>query len=132
MKKVKISKHIKTNAEKILVIGSCGSGVESRLLNHNLKKTDRFIIYQSVEQMKMKEEDFCNYDCIVIFSTLLDGDDYIKEFLLRYVISKDRLTVPLYYYIPEKRSDLKDVIVFKKYISGYKAYRKEKLKIKLW
>ena len=29
MKKVKISKHMKTKAEKILVIGSCGSGIES-------------------------------------------------------------------------------------------------------
>ena len=26
---------MKTKAEKILVIGSCGSGIESRLLNHN-------------------------------------------------------------------------------------------------
>lgn len=131
MKKVKISKHIKTKAEKILVIGSCGSGIESRLLNHNLKQNDRFIIYQSIEQMKMKEDDFCNYDCIVIFSTLLDGDDYIKEFLLRYVISKDSSMVPLSYYIPAKGTDLKDVIVFKKYISGYTAYRKEKLENKL-
>ena len=37
MKKVNISKHIKTNAEKILVIGQPGSGIESRLLNHNIK-----------------------------------------------------------------------------------------------
>lgn len=34
MKKVKISKHMKTKAEKILVIGSCGSG-KSKFLSQS-------------------------------------------------------------------------------------------------
>ena len=67
MKKVKISKHMKTKAEKILVIGSQGSGIESRLLNHNPKQIDRFVIYQSIEEMKRAKDDFYNYKCIKYF-----------------------------------------------------------------
>lgn len=84
MKKVKICKHMKTKAEKILVIGSQGSGIESRLLNHNPKQINRFVIYQSIEEMKRAEDDFYNYNCIIIFSALLiskkDDMDYYKDF----------------------------------------------------
>lgn len=74
MKSVKISKHMKTKAEKILVIGNQGSGIENRLLNHNPKQTDRFVIYQSIGEMKRAEDDFYNYNYIVIFSALSTKD----------------------------------------------------------
>lgn len=47
---------MKTKAEKILVIGSWGSGIESRLLNHNPKQINRFVIYQSIEELPTEEE----------------------------------------------------------------------------
>jgi len=77
---------MKTKAEKILVIGSQGSGIESRLLNHNPKQINRFVIYQSIEEMKRAEDDFYNYNCIIIFSALLiskkDDMDYYEKYLL--------------------------------------------------
>ena len=133
MKKVKISKHMKTKAERILVIGSCGSGIESRLLNHNPKQINRFVIYQSIEEMKRAEDDFYNYNCIIIFSALLiskkDDMDYYKDFLLYKVVCKDKLICPLADYIPLGLG-LNEVIVFERGIGGYSAYEKEKLKSK--
>lgn len=130
MKKVKISKHMKTKAEKILVIGSCGSGIESRLLNHNPKQIDRFVIYQSIEEMKRAGDDFYNYNCIIIFSVLLiskkNDMDYYKDFLLYRVVCKDKLAA----YIPLGLG-LNEIIVFEKGIDGYSVYLKEKLKSKL-
>lgn len=133
MKKVKICKHMKTKAEKILVIGSYGSGIESRLLNHNPKQINRFVIYQSIEEMKRAEDDFYNYNCIIIFSALLiskkDDMDYYKDFLLYKVVCKDKLFCPLADYIPLGLG-LNEVIVFERGIGGYSAYEKEKLKSK--
>lgn len=133
MKKVKVSKHIKTKAEKILVIGSCESEIEIRLLNHNPKQIDRFVIYQSIEEMKKAEDDFYNYDCIIIFSALLaskkDDMDYYKDFLLYEVGCKDKLLCPLSSYIP-LGFDLNKVVIFKRDIGGYSVYEKEKLKNK--
>ena len=129
MKKVKICKHMKTKAEKILVIGSYGSGIESRLLNHNPKQINRFVIYQSIEEMKRAEDDFYNYNCIIIFSALLiskkDDMDYYKDFLLYRVVCKDKLAA----YIPLGLG-LNEIIVFEKGIDGYSAYEKEKLNSK--
>lgn len=131
MKKIKISKHMKTKAEKILVIGSQGSGIESQLLNHNLKQVDRFVIYQSIGEMKRAEDDFYNYNCIVIFSALSTKDmDYYKDFLLWRVVCKDNPLCPLSFYIPFALG-LNEVIVFKKGVGGYSVYLKEKLKSKL-
>lgn len=133
MKKIKICKHTKTKAEKILVIGSCGSGIESRLLNHNTKQINRFVIYQSIEEMKRAEDDFYNYNCIIIFSDLLiskkDDMDYYKDFLLYKVVCKDKLLCPLAAYIPLGLG-LNEVIVFERGIDGYSVYEKEKLKSK--
>lgn len=133
MKKVKISKHTKTKAEKILVIGSYGSGIESRLLNHNPKQINRFVIYQSIEEMKRAEDDFYNYNCIIIFSALLiskkDDMDYYKNFLLYKVIYKDKLFCPLAAYIP-LGFGLNEVIVFERGIGGYSVCVEEKLKSK--
>lgn len=133
MKKVKISKHMKTKAEKILVIGSCGSGIESRLLNHNPKQINRFVIYQSIEEMKRAGDDFYNYNCIIIFSALLiskkEDMDYYKDFLLYRVAYKDMSLCPLADYIPLGLG-LNEVIVFERGIGGYSAYEKEKLKSK--
>lgn len=130
MKKIKISKHMKTKAEKILVIGSQGSGIESRLLNHNLKQTDRFVIYQSIEEMRRAEDDFYNYNCIIIFSALSTKDmDYYKDFLLQRVVWKDKLLCPLSSYIP-LGFGLNEVIIFEKGAGGYSVYLKEKLKSK--
>ena len=130
MKKVKICKHMKTKAEKILVIGSYGSGIESRLLNHNPKQINRFVIYQSIEEMKRAEDDFYNYNCIIIFSALLiskkDDMDYYKDFLLYKVVCKDKLLCPLAAYIPLGLG-LNEIIVFEKGIDGYSVYEKEKL-----
>lgn len=129
MKKVKICKHMKTKAEKILVIGSYGSGIESRLLNHNPKQINRFVIYQSIEEMKRAGDDFYNYNCIIIFSALLiskkDDMDYYKDFLLYRVVCKDKLAA----YIPLCLG-LNEIIVFEKGIDGYSVYEKEKLKSK--
>lgn len=125
---------MKTKAEKILVIGSCGSGIESRLLNHNPKQINRFVIYQSIEEMKRAEDDFYNYNCIIIFSALLiskkDDIDYYKDFLLYRVVYKDNPLCPLSSYIPFALG-LNEVIVFKKGVGGYSVYLKEKLKSKL-
>lgn len=130
MKKVKISKHMKTKAEKILVIGSQGSGIESRLLNHNPKQINRFVIYQSIEEMKRAWDDFYNYNCIIIFSALPTKDmDYYKDFLLYRVVYKDKLLCPLAAYIPLGLG-LNEIIVFEKGIDGYSVYEKEKLKSK--
>lgn len=133
MKKVKISKHMKTKAEKILVIGSCGSGIESRLLNHNPKQINRFVIYQSIEEMQRAGDDFYNYNCIIIFSALLiskkDNMDYYKDFLLYRVVYKDNPLCPLAAYIPLILG-LNKVIVFERGIGGYSVYKKEKLKSK--
>lgn len=133
MKKVKISKHMKTKAKKILVIGSQGSGIESQLLNHNPKQINRFVIYQSIEEMKRAEDDFYNYNCIIIFSALLiskkDDMDYYKDFLLYRVVYKDMSLCPLADYIPLGLG-LNEVIVFERGIGGYSAYEKEKLKSK--
>lgn len=133
MKKVKICKHMKTKAEKILVIGSYGSGIESRLLNHNPKQINRFVIYQSIEEMKRAGDDFYNYNCIIIFSALLiskkDDMDYYKDFLLYRVVYKDMSLCPLADYIPLGLG-LNEVIVFERGIGGYSAYEKEKLKSK--
>lgn len=133
MKKVKISKHMKTKAEKILVIGSCGSGIESRLLNHNPKQINRFVIYQSIEEMKRAGDDFYNYNCIIIFSALLiskkEDMDYYKDFLLYRVAYKDMSLCPLAAYIPLGLG-LNEIIVFEKGIDGYSVYEKEKLKSK--
>lgn len=130
MKKVKISKHIKTKAEKILVIGSYGSGIESRLLNHNPKQINRFVIYQSIEEMKRAGDDFYNYNCIIIFSALLiskkEDMDYYKDFLLYRVAYKDMSLCPLADYIPLGLGS-NEVIVFERGIGGYSAYEKEKL-----
>lgn len=124
---------MKTKAERILVIGSCGSGIESRLLNHNPKQINRFVIYQSIEEMKRAEDDFYNYNCIIIFSALLiskkDDMDYYKDFLLYKVVCKDKLFCPLADYIPLGLG-LNEVIVFERGIGGYSAYEKEKLKSK--
>lgn len=120
---------MKTKAEKILVIGSYGSGIESRLLNHNPKQINRFVIYQSIEEMKRAEDDFYNYNCIIIFSALLiskkDDMDYYKDFLLYRVVCKDKLAA----YIPLGLG-LNEIIVFEKGIDGYSVYEKEKLKSK--
>lgn len=133
MKKVKICKHMKTKAEKILVIGNYGSGIESRLLNHNPKQINRFVIYQSIEEMKRAKDDFYNYNCIIIFSALLiskkDDIDYYKDFLLWRVVCTDNPLCPLSSYIPLALG-LNEVIVFKKGIGGYSVYLKEKLKSK--
>lgn len=133
MKKVKICKHMKTKAEKILVIGSYGSGIESRLLNHNPKQINRFVIYQSIEEMKRAEDDFYNYNCIIIFSALLiskkDDIDYYKDFLLYRVVCKDKSFCPLAFFIPLGLG-LNKVIVFERGIYGYSVYKKEKLKSK--
>lgn len=133
MKKVKISKHIKTKAEKILVIGSCGSGIESRLLNHNPKQINRFVIYQSIEEMQRAGDDFYNYNCIIIFSFLLISKkydmDYYKDFLLYSVVCKDKLFCPLASYIP-LGFGLNEVIVFERGIGGYSVCEEEKLKSK--
>lgn len=130
MKRVKISKHMKTKAEKILVIGSYGSGIESRLLNHNLKQTDRFVIYQSIEEMKKAGGDFRDYRCIIIFSALSKKDiDYFEDFLLWSVVYKDRSFSPLASYIP-LRLGLNEAIIFEKGIGGYTVYQKEKLESK--
>lgn len=130
LKKVKISKHMKTKAEKILVIGNQGSGIENRLLNHNPKQTNRFVIYQSIEEMKRAEDDFYNYNCIVIFSALSTKDmDYYEDFLLWKVVWKDKLICPLSAYIP-LGFGLNEVIIFKKSIYGYSVYESEKLKSK--
>lgn len=133
MKKVKICKHMKTKAEKILVIGSYGSGIESRLLNHNPKQINRFVIYQSIEEMKRAEDDFYNYNCIIIFSALLiskkDDIDYYKDFLLYRVVCKDKSFCPLAFFIPLGLG-LNKVIVFERGIDGYSVYKKEKLKSK--
>lgn len=133
MKKIKISKHMKTKAEKILVIGSQGSGIESQLLNYNLKQIDRFVIYQSIGEMKRAGDDFYNYNCIIIFSALLiskkDDIDYYKDFLLYRVVCKDKLLCPLAAYIPLCLG-LNEAIVFKKGVGGYSVYLKEKLKSK--
>lgn len=130
MKKVKISKHMKTKAEKILVIGNQGSGIENRLLNHNPKQTDRFVIYQSIGEMKRAEDDFYNYNYIVIFSALSTKDmDYYEDFLLWKVIWKDKLICPLSAYIPLALG-LNEVIIFEKGIYGYSVYESEKLKSK--
>lgn len=130
MKKIKISKHMKTKAEKILVIGNQGSGIESRLLNHNLKQTNRFIIYQSIEEMTRAEDDFYNYNCIVIFSALSTKDmDYYKDFLLQRVVWKDKQFCPLSSYIP-LGFGLNEVIIFEKGAGGYSVCLKEKLKSK--
>lgn len=124
---------MKTKAEKILVIGSQGSGIESRLLNHNPKQINRFVIYQSIEEMKRAEDDFYNYNCIIIFSALLiskkDDMDYYKDFLLYKVVCKDKLLCPLAAYIPLGLG-LNEIIVFEKGIDGYSVYEKEKLKSK--
>ena len=130
MKSVKISKHMKTKAEKILVIGSQGSGIESRLLNHNLKQVDRFVIYQSIGEMRRAEDDFYNYNCIIIFSALSTKNmDYYKDFLLRRVVWKDKQFCPLSSYIP-LGFGLNEVIIFEKGAGGYSVYLKEKLKSK--
>ena len=133
MKKVKISKHMKTKAEKILVIGSQGSGIESRLLNHNPKQIDRFVIYQSIEEMKRAKDDFYNYKCIIIFSALLiskkDDIDYYKDFLLYRVVCKDKSFCPLAFFITLGLG-LNEIIVFERGIGGYSVYKKEKLKSK--
>lgn len=130
MKSVKISKHMKTKAEKILVIGNQGSGIENRLLNHNPKQTDRFVIYQSIGEMKRAEDDFYNYNYIVIFSALSTKDmDYYEDFLLWKVVWKDKLLCPLSAYIPLALG-LNEVIVFEKGIYGYSVYESEKLKSK--
>lgn len=130
MKSVKISKHMKTKAEKILVIGNQGSGIENRLLNHNPKQTDRFVIYQSIGEMKRAEDDFYNYNYIVIFSALSTKDmDYYEDFLLWKVVWKDKLLCPLSAYIP-LGFGLNEVIIFEKGIYGYSVYLKEKLKSK--
>lgn len=130
MKSVKISKHMKTKAEKILVIGNQGSGIENRLLNHNPKQTDRFVIYQSIGEMKRAEDDFYNYNYIVIFSALSTKDmDYYEDFLLWKVVWKDKLLCPLSAYIPLVLG-LNEVIVFEKGIYGYSVYESEKLKSK--
>lgn len=124
---------MKTKAEKILVIGSYGSGIESRLLNHNPKQINRFVIYQSIEEMKRAEDDFYNYNCIIIFSALLiskkDDMDYYKDFLLYKVVCKDKLLCPLAAYIPLGLG-LNEIIVFEKGIDGYSVYKEEKLKSK--
>lgn len=131
LKKVKISKHMKTKAEKILVIGSQGSGIESRLLNHNLKQVDRFVIYQSIGEMRRAEDDFYNYNCIIIFSALSTKNmDYYKDFLLQRVVWKDKQFCPLSDYIP-LGFGLNEVIIFEKGVGGYSVYLKEKLKSKL-
>lgn len=124
---------MKTKAEKILVIGSCGSGIESRLLNHNPKQINRFVIYQSIEEMKRAGDDFYNYNCIIIFSALLiskkEDMDYYKDFLLYRVAYKDMSLCPLADYIPLGLG-LNEIIVFEKGIDGYSVYEKEKLKSK--
>ena len=124
---------MKTKAEKILVIGSCGSGIESRLLNHNPKQINRFVIYQSIEEMQRAGDDFYNYNCIIIFSALLiskkDNMDYYKDFLLYRVVYKDNPLCPLAAYIPLILG-LNKVIVFERGIGGYSVYKKEKLKSK--
>ena len=133
LKKIKISKHKKTKAEKILVIGSCGSGIESRLLNHNPKQINRFVIYQSIEEMQRAGDDFYNYNCIIIFSALLISKkydmDYYKDFLLYRVVCKDNSLCPLAAYIPLVLG-LNKVIVFERGIDGYSVYKEEKLKSK--
>lgn len=130
MKKVKISKHMKTKAEKILVIGSYGSGIESRLLNHNPKQINRFVIYQSIEEMQRARDDFYNYNCIIIFSALSTKDmDYYKDFLLWSVVCKDNPLCPLAAYIP-LGFGLNEVIVFERGIGGYSVCEEEKLKSK--
>lgn len=130
MKSVKISKHMKTKAEKILVIGSQGSGIESRLLNHNPKQVDRFVIYQSIEEMQRAGDDFYNYNCIIIFSALSTKNmDYYKDFLLCRVVWKDKQFCPLSSYIP-LGFGLNEVIIFEKGAGGYSIYLKEKLKSK--
>lgn len=130
MKSVKISKHMKTKAEKILVIGSQGSGIESRLLNHNSKQVDRFVIYQSIGEMRRAEDDFYNYNCIIIFSALSTKNmDYYKDFLLQRVVWKDKQFCPLSFYIP-LGFGLNEVIIFEKGVGGYSVYLKEKLKSK--
>lgn len=124
---------MKTKAEKILVIGSCGSGIESRLLNHNPKQINRFVIYQSIEEMKRAGDDFYNYNCIIIFSALLiskkDDMDYYKDFLLYRVACKDKSICPLAFFIPLGLG-LNEIIVFERGIGGYSVYEKEKLKSK--
>lgn len=130
MKSVKISKHKKTKAEKILVIGSQGSGIESRLLNHNPKQVDRFVVYQSIGEMRRAEDDFYNYNCIIIFSALSTKNiDYYKDFLLQRVVWKDKQFCPLSFYIPLAQG-LNEVIIFEKGAGGYSVYLKEKLKSK--
>ena len=130
MKSVRISKHKKTKAEKILVIGSQGSGIESQLLNHNLKQVDRFVIYQSIGEMRRAEDDFYNYNCIIIFSALSTKNiDYYEDFLLQRVVWKDKQFCPLSSYIP-LGFGLNEVIIFEKGAGGYSVYLKEKLKSK--
>ena len=131
MKRVKISKNKKTKAEKILVIGSCGSGIESRLLNHNPKQTNRFVIYQNIEEMKKAKDDFHDYNCIIIFSALSKKEDidYFKDFLLWSVVYKDKSFLTLSSYIPLGLG-LNEVIIFEKRIGGYSVCQKEKLKSK--
>lgn len=131
MKKVKISKHIKTNAEKILVIGQPGSGIESRLLNHNVKQINRFVIYQDIDEMKKAKDEFYNYDCIIIFSGLPSSNmKYIGIFLFFTVIAKDNTFSTLFSYLPNMALPINQVIVYKRYSCGYTAYTDEKLKVK--
>lgn len=131
MKKVNISKHIKTNAEKILVIGQPGSGIESRLLNHNIKQIERFIIYQDIDEMKKAKDEFWNYDCIIIFSGLPTSNmEYLKNFLFFMVIAKDNKFSTLYSYLPDMTLPINQIIVYKRYSCGYAAYTDKKLKVK--
>lgn len=131
MKKVNISKHIKTNAEKILVIGQPESGIKSRLLNHNIKQIERFIIYQDIDEMKRAKDEFCNYDCIIIFSGLPTSNmEYLKNFLFFMVIAKDNTFSTLSSYLPDMTLPINQVIVYKRYLCGYTAYTDKKLKVK--
>ena len=131
MKKVNISKHIKTNAEKILVIGQPGSEIESRLVNHNIKHINRFVIYQDVDEMKKAKDEFYNYDCIIIFSGLPNSNmEYIKNFLFFTVNAKDNTFSTLFSYLPDMALPINQVIVYRRHLCGYAAYTDKKLKAK--